>query len=288
MGSLTKILSPAVSTFEALERAGVTLDHFRWLRKYPDYAGRVAKFIGDGGAIESESQKIARSGLLPSLLFGPREWARCFGIILTDKQLGSEAVKNFPWGRDILNLPCPFTPAYRIWNTHFAFLGIDTIDKNPLSIQNMAKLCSRVSALSWRTRFFFGDNKWCKERDFVVKTTCSLRWYLMPPIAVPGSHNKPCEEQVKMLPPEYEVPTAVERTLQIILYGQLGGGENPYGPEKLENIIGCRCREMVSDCDCVVVDYDIVAAGLDIRVKSSPVTESSCYGIAASRKLPES
>src|SRR3989344_3381946 len=66
-------------------------------------------------------------------------------------------------------------------------------------------------------KFYFNSNPWHEGQPHTDVATMQLRWYLMLKDIVPGSTGQTPEEQVAMLPPEYEVPTTIAETTKDIL-----------------------------------------------------------------------
>jgi len=139
--------------------------------------------------------------------FGVADWQKLYGITLTPKQI--EAVSQFPWSEKTLNAPCPFHPGKMVRETHFAFVGLDTV-----SIMELQKL----NPSSSEPRFYdYAPNSWYSNEKF-AKETLKLRWYLLLKDIVPNSENKTFDEQKAMLPKEYEVPSAVAETAKDFLH----------------------------------------------------------------------
>jgi hypothetical protein len=129
-------------------------------------------------------------------VFGPDVWLRALRkdpSILGDQPAQAPEI---PWSTDVLKHPGLDQP-------HFLFLGFDTFDGQPFGLKMAGKL------------LFFPA---CVDKD--IKSVCSFRWYLMPIGIVKGSENLTYAEQTTapILPPEYEVPNAVERVVANILY----------------------------------------------------------------------
>jgi len=205
------------ATLKTLQDHGVTVEHLARLRAEPDYAKRVAEFMLQGGLVGSVHQKLARA-ILGKNFFGVEEWSSLYGVNFSNKQL-REAAK-FPWSEDVLNAPCPFHKGKNIKETHFAFLGLNGFRGKPLTIlkwqelhpdSGQPKFCSYTS-----------DNWYAKEK-FGNEPTCGFRWYLMPLEILPDSTDKTYQEQVAMLPADYEVPHAIEEITKDILYYRKNG-----------------------------------------------------------------
>lgn len=129
-----------------------------------------------------------------------------------------------PWGTDILNAPCPFHKGKTVGETHFLFLGC--------SQRHLPWKAVKLTIMGWyeanrlplacpmgeRLLYQASQDPWYRNELCATQETCSYRWYLMLKEIVPGTLGKTYAEQVKMLPPEYEVPLAVEEVAKNILY----------------------------------------------------------------------
>ncbi len=178
--------------------------------------------------------------------FAVADWQTLYAIRLTPKQMA--ALGNFPWSDAILNSPCPFHKGKMVRETHFAFVGVDTITMMELQ---------RLNPKETEPRFYsYAPDTWYSKEKFATKTTLVLRWYLLLKEIVPGSENKTYDEQVAMLPPEYEVPSAVaETTKDILIYKKTGAYVNPQRYARTSDVDSVGLRVLVGTCgsDGVVV-----------------------------------
>lgn len=160
--------------------------------------------------IMSYPGRTARAILTDKMFWGVEEWGYHYNVVFSRKD--QLEIRKFPWGDDVLNSPCPFTEGKLIRDTHFVFLGLDSIYGNPLSV------------LTWRNiqnvfKIHTIENI-DLEKDVFFKISCGFKWYLMPVAPV---YFSACSyiEKVSSLPAEYEVSTATERVTQQILCGLL-------------------------------------------------------------------
>jgi len=206
------------ATLKVLQDLGVTKDHLARARAEPNYARRVAAAFLSGGITGSISQQLARALMGNERYFGPEDWASLYGVRFTKKQL--RAVAQFPWNEDLLNSPCPLVAGKTIRETHFAFLELDRINGDPLTIMKWQQL----QPAPGQPRFYkYGSEAWYGNQQFAVRTTGELRWRLMPLEIVPNSTSKTFAEQTAMLPTEYEVPLAVTEVSKVMLYFRKSG-----------------------------------------------------------------
>jgi len=255
------------ATLKTLQDNGVTLEHLARLRSDTDYAKRVAEFMLRGGI-----EGLARA-IMGKNFFGVEEWSTLYGVNFSEKQLREVEVTELPWGEDILNAPCPFVKGKSIRETHFAFLGLNAVKGKPLTIIKWQEL----HPVSGQPRFYsyIPDNWYAKEK-FANTPTCNFRWYLMPLEIIPNSTGKTYQNQVAMLPAEYEVPFAIEEVSKDILYYRKNGiylNPQRYG----------RCQDVASVSDRVNVG-NFGSKGLDV---SNDWDDNYRYGlgVAASRKF---
>lgn len=258
------------ATLKALENYGVTKEHLARLRAEPNYAKHVAKFMLQGGLEGSVHQKLART-ILGKNFFGVEEWSSLYGANFTKKQLRELA--EFPWSEDILNAPCPFHKGKSIKETHFAFLGINFIKGNALTILKWQK----IHPNSGQPKFYsYAPDNWYAKEKFGNELICGFRWYLMPLEILPNSTNKTYQEQLVMLPADYEMPLAIEEVTKVILYYRKNGiylNSGKYG----------RCQDVTSGGGHVGVG-DFGSDGLFVNYDWDDV-RVYYIGIAASRKF---
>lgn len=216
------------------------------------------------------TQKIARA-ILGKNFFGIEEWKFFYGMELSNKQL--RKLPEFPWSKKILYAPCPFHKDKTVKETHFAFLGIDFFKSKPLTILKWHEIHPPGS----QPRFIYYSPIlcWYNEEKFSKEYTCRLRWYLMPLEILPNSTEKSYQEQLTMLPPEYEVPLAIEEVTKLFLYYRKN--HIYLNPTKAG-----RCQDITSDNQRVFVGlFD--SSGLKIGRYWDGV--DYYFGLAASRKF---
>ena len=232
---------------------------------------RIAKFMLQGGIESSAHIKLVRAIMGEERLWGAEEWSAFYGVGFTKKQL--REVAEFPWSEDVLNAPCPFHKGKSVKETHFAFLGLDKIKGKPLTILKWQELHPD----SGQPKFYsYGPDNWYAKEKFGNEPTCGFRWYLMPLEIVPKSTDKTYQEQVAMLPADYEVPLAIEEVFKDILYYRKNDiylNPTKYG----------RCQDVASDGGRVSVG-SFGSRGLDVDDWSGD-NRGDSVGLAASRKF---
>lgn len=248
----------------------------------------VDYLIGRGNRFKVEQRKLlqrlsigcpasveAAQQLLGKNFFGVEDWQDMYGVSFTKKQLA--AAGQFPWGEAVLNASCPFHPNKKVKDTHVAFLGVEHLDeqrKKPLTIRQWQEL----HPTSQQPRFYsYAPDCWYAKEKFATTITCQLRWYLMLAEIIPGSEDKTFDEQMAMLPAEYEVPTAVEEVTKDFLCFKKTGvylNGNRYGRVQDVDSRGLRVNVGGFDGD-----------GLSV---SNYWDDKALYdlGLAAARKLP--
>lgn len=257
---------------EALRKAGVApryvWDRFRTDKRFTE---RTAKFLLRGGLDLPADLRTVRL-LMGQNFFGPEEWATFYNETIPVKLLRRT---KFPWGEDVLEGPCPFVRGKSVRETHVAFLGLSRLGGKPLTILLFHEL--HPKSKGERPPFFRGDpNPWYAAEGYAKDATLEARWHLVLREVLPGSVGVDHENQVKLLPAEYEVPvTVVEVSKNILSFRRTGVRPNPG--------IWARCQERTSHGGLSVVGYwdDY---GLDVSYWHGKA--HSLVGVGASRKLP--
>jgi hypothetical protein len=224
--------------------------------------------------------------------FGVEEWSILYDVKFSQKQLRQAA--EFPWGEDILNSTCPFCGKV-VKECHFAFLGLDRINGEPLTIMKLRKLHPatgqpRFYANVWHYRDQFGEvttiysgnlddlPPWYSDEKFAREATMDFRWYLLHKSIIPGSPDKNYYKQVAMLTADYEVPSAVtEATKDLLVFRKTGKFVNHLW------LARCKCVALPWPRGLVTVGF-FGKHGLTIS-SSRDLDVHYFIGLAASRKL---
>lgn len=271
MGNLIKETpySEITATLELFDRYEVTREHFTRLRSNKVYAESVIKEIV-GTKIKTFLAARRVKAIMSPNFFGAEHWQDFYGIFFNQNE-----IPHFPWKKEVLDSPCPFVKGKSVKETHFAFLGIPSINGKPLTILEWHKLHPAWSQLRFHS---YAPNTWYANHYFAETTTLSFRWYLMPLVIVPNSTDKTYQKQVAMLPTDYEVPYAIEEITKFILFHR----KNIKYPNTSH--VG-RCQDAIIPVDgCVDV-----GRGPNLLIEHHLGDEAFIYiGLAASRKLPES
>ncbi len=152
-------------------------------------------------------------------IFLPEDWTQYYSV-----NFSNIAIPNFPWSGSLLNSPCPFNPDKRIKDTHFAFLGLPDINGVPLTVAQWIKLHPQTG----QPKFYHHTNPWHQGQPYTDKITLQPRWYLLLKEIVPSSTDRTPEEQVVLLPPEYEIPSTIaEVTKDLFVFKKTGIRSNP-------------------------------------------------------------
>lgn len=198
----------------ALERAVVNAGGnpkqlFDLFRTDNSFTSRIAQAMLRKDSIGSIESRLARV-VLGRNIFTDADWMSYYDTSFTRKQLRDAG--KFPWGEDILNSTCPLCGKV-VKECHFAFLGITAIKGLPLTVAKWLELHPATG----QPKFYFNQNPWHVGQPHTDVATMQSRWYLLHKEIVPNSTDKTPEEQVAMLPPEYEVPTTIAETTKDIL-----------------------------------------------------------------------
>jgi hypothetical protein len=271
IATLDQSLATAAKLLRVLREAGLPDSDLR--RPIDDSAlrRRLVLCWQSAGYTPTTDQHVAQE-ILGKNFFGIEEWATLYRVNFSQKQL--RAIPKFPWGEDILNSPCQFHNHKAIRETHLAYLGLDRYMGKPLTIMQW----QAIHPATGQPRFFrYSRDCWYRGKRFATKPTCVFRWYLMPLEIVPKPECKTYQDQVAMLPAEYEVPFAVEEVTKDLLYHRKNGifvNGSRYG----------RCQDVSSSGYRVIVgNFD--SKGLHVGHWADDFRDGD-IGLAASRKLP--
>lgn len=256
------------ATLKVLQDHGVTPDHLARLRAEPDYAKRVAEFMLRGGFDASIHQKLARK-VMGENFFGVEDWSSFYGVNFSKKQL--RQVAEFPWGEDVLNSTCPLCGKV-VKDCHFAFLGLDHIHGEPLTILKLQELHPATG----QPRFYsYAPDAWYSKQKFAKEATMDFRWYLLHQNIVPNSQNKTYDEQQAMLTADYEVPSAVTEVTKDLLVFRKTGNFVKY-------LYYARCESVAWDDRVEVGNFSEKGLNIDYHWEGS---RGFFIGVAASRKF---
>lgn len=200
-------------------------------------------------------------------VWGLGDWASYYG----------PTEKLDPQIEDILQSSCEFYPRKRVYETHFAFMGMPAINGEPLTVAKWLEL----HPADGQPRFYFADNPWHVGQPHTYVVVLESRLYITLREIVPGSTGKTPEDQVKLLPPGYEVPTTIEEvTKSILVYRRTG--------KRCNGSLWAACSErtvktaqvLAGSVSCV---GDFNEGGLDVYHWDG--IQGGRVGVGASRKI---
>lgn len=169
------------------------------------------------GGIDGSIEITFARRLLGQNIFDITDWATLYGIKFSKEQ--RRIAEKFPWNEDVLNSPCHFNEGKLVKDMYFAFLGIERIKGESLTVAKWLKVYPEI--------FYFADNPRHVGQPH-TETILKFGWYMLLKDIVPDSTFKTPEEQMAMLPPEYEVPTTIaEVTKDILVFRKTGTCPNP-------------------------------------------------------------
>ncbi|MEI8174828.1 MAG: hypothetical protein WCG28_02660 [bacterium] len=153
--------------------------------------------------------KKMQNANLQARIFSKTDWASYYG----------QTEKLDPQIEEIMMSTCPFNKGKLVKDTHFAFIGMPAINDEPLTVAKWLE----IHPADGQPKFYFNDSPWHVGQPHTDIAVLEPRLYIMLREIVPGSTRKTPEEQVAMLPPEYEVPTTIaEVTKDILVYRRTG------------------------------------------------------------------
>jgi len=219
--------------------------------------------------------------IMGSNYFGVEEWQRLCGLKSTSHVMSN--IPNITWGADVLAGSCPFYPSWlrqRISDTHFLFLGLDTLDGvGPLTITALEQM-HRSPTTEEPVLNSGGPKPWYQKHPFANYESLKLRWYLLLKDPVPDSAGKFREVQSSLLPHEYRVPFAIEEAAKDFLFALKQTAAPWYQRLFPRSFAYVRCRDVISDGSQPLVG--LLTSGLVI---SSVYSGLDSCGIGASRRL---
>ncbi len=186
------------------------------------------------GRREIATKNVRR--VLGSNLFDVTDWSRYYRLSFAPEVIA--AIPPFPWTLELLNSPCPFVKRKKIRQTHFAFLGLDTVRGKALTL---AKFIALHPEKRW-PHFDSGPTQWYLAEGFASIITCSFQWHLLLKRIVPGSKRWAYERQQGMLPPEYEPPLAITEAMKDIFHYR-----THFFHRCLNDDCWARCRDRTAD-----------------------------------------
>lgn len=157
-----------------------------------------------------------------------------------------------PKVEEILMSPCPFHKGKLVADTHFAFMGTPDINGDPLTVAKWLEL----HPADGQPKFYFNSDPWHVGQPHTDVAVLEPRLYIVLREIVPGSTYKTPEEQLALLPPEYEVPTTItEVTKDILVFRKTG--------KRCNGSVWAACAERIVKTD---------------KVHPGPVGNVSCVG----------
>jgi hypothetical protein len=256
------------ATLSAMEKAGWTSDDLTRLRRSSVAAHKA--LLAARGVVEPISERLARR-IMGDNFFGSIAWADSYRTTLSGRQ--QKKIANFPWSEEVLDSECPLNPGKTVSQTHFAFLGMSSLlGGEQLTIARWQVIHPADS----QPRFYsYPSDTWFANEDFILSSTCDLRWYLALKEIVPNSTSKRWENMLGMLPSEYETASSIAETTKVLLYRRKN---NVY----LNRNVYAACDTLVSVGHRVVVGFCLDHA---VSVSSWNGNPSSGVGLSAFRKL---
>lgn len=166
--------------------------------------------------------------------FGPKEWTAYFGVTFSAEQL--RRIPEFPSVAEsrLLETNCSILPSRLVRETSFAFLGVDQIDGEPLTIEKLHGMLPEAGQphlyLHEPPSHEFGrpvhvQSPWYIRRryTFAVEKTCEFRWYLMPLCPLLTNRYESIQKQLVAIPTDYKWADAVVELVKRVLFFRLTG-----------------------------------------------------------------
>ena len=265
------------ATLEVLGHWGLTPDDFKKIRQNEKYAKRVVKIFVDVPQSVHDAKKAF--GKLSQWIIDRMAWGNFFPEIV--KQSGDLIrMPEFPWSPELLQSPCPFENGKKIYETHMAFLGFSSFPFTQSQGLTIAAWRDYLASSDWRNRgldMYIEKGLLKKKPNFLCKTTCDFRWYLLPktPIAL------------KNPPPDYEYPTMIVEFTKWVLYHCVCQHEPP---DEFKTRNSFSIRKGAVYCADGLVGPTVLAADTSLVngiMIGTPHPQAYISGIPLSRKLPD-
>lgn len=246
------------------------------IRTKSEFREVIARAICRGNSKNGINYELAHD-IMGDNFFGPEDWQKAFGVKFTKEEI--DKISVFPWNEEILMGPCPIDSHQSLKDTHFAFLGLESLNGVvPLTLAKWHKLLPPNSSGPIKFRY----NTVYSVSDEAEEATCRFGWYLMPKREICRSFpfqggNGLEERKIRegQHPLNYEIPLTIEETTKIILFSFKvskilrqpdGGAPCPYS---YNVTVGCKDQTAIKCVDDKIEFHDY-----DSRVS-----------IAASRKI---
>lgn len=194
-----------IDFLKILQENGITNCHLAKATKDPRIIKKIIKILFErSNDINKLNNNL--SGIMPRFsVFGPKDWRRHYGhkfCFYTKFPIDLEELRNIVEG------DCPFSQnkKLKIKETHFLYFLPQNIEGQGLTIEKWHQLHSEENKI----RFYNYKNAWYTGEDFIRNIIPSGEWFLMYKGVIPDSMERTLEYQLKMLPSNYEIPSACE------------------------------------------------------------------------------
>lgn len=174
--------------------------------------------LESSASVSRSWEPLADDMLVNSVCRGAEKWSEHFGVVGEVPPLPKDIANT-------LRSPCPFWLEKKIWETHWLMLIPDTVNGEPLTLNNLEKLAKPGSAN--RLRYHYSDHARIEHGDVPVKA----HWVLMTRDIIPGGRGHPSDThkhfyQVQNRLVEragYEVPGLLEAASCIFMEHAISG-----------------------------------------------------------------
>ena len=162
---------------------------------------------------ESPDERLFRR-IMGNSYFGREEWGDIYGVSLTAQQ--SRKIAKLSWSEELLDSECLAAPGKSVAEACFAFLGMDKLCGQPLTIMQW----QQIHPEGGQPRFYnYGSDCWYPNEQFVA-IPLELKWYLALKEIVQGSANTSWNDMQPMVYDGYRMPSPIEETTKDFLYYQ--------------------------------------------------------------------
>jgi len=201
--------------------------------------------------------------------FGKEKWETYFGLSVEKPFLPDNIL-------EILQMPCPFWPGKRVWQTHMLVLIPATVNEEPLTLNKLQELIRNPKEGHATDYRYYAPAVQQEYGDTPIEHSY---WVLMTRDVLPGSKGKYTKQEGLVSEQEgYSLPKAIEVAVCISVEHFISGTQL-FGRGPLTFIT--RCREQDQNRQPIVVG-SFGSDGLNVYYDC---LDYDIYGVAALRKF---
>ena len=180
--------------------------------------------------------------------FGPKDYKEHFLETIT-------AIPDFPWDINMFGDPCQFIPGKYRKNTHFIFLGLQSLRGNSMNMAYFQKLYTGKAAAEFKCGF--------AAKEIFHFQTLQFRWYALLK-KNPISSGKIFIAQEQLLTSSYEVPSAAEESAKNLFFFLKNGIILNEG-----NLVRTRDKSILCPGSSIAINFGKIISAISLPDKFS-------------------